>query len=71
MAALIQGLDKHTPKQIGENGHGEYGWSNDIDEKIVQFFFQLVRNKDHSDLERQHREILHSIKGRERQYKEQ
>ena len=49
MAALIQGLDKHTPKQIGENGHGEYGWSNDIDEKIVQFFFQLVRNKDHSD----------------------
>ncbi len=71
MAALIQGLDKHTPKQIGENGHGEYGWSNDIDEKIVQFFFQLVRNKDHSDLERQHREILHSIKGNERQYKEQ
>jgi len=71
MAALIQGLDKHTPKQIGENGHGEYGWSNDIDEKIVQFFFQLVRNKDHSDLERQHREILHTIKGKEKQYKEQ
>jgi hypothetical protein len=71
MAALIQALDKHTSKQIGENGHGEYGWSHDIDEKIVQFFFQLVRNDDHTDLERQHTEILHAIKGKERQYKEQ
>ena len=43
MASLIQALDKHTPRQVGENGHVEHGWSHDIDEKIVQFFFQLVR----------------------------
>ena len=30
MAALITSLDNHTSKQIGENGHIEYGWSNSI-----------------------------------------
>ena len=44
MSSLVSALDKHTPKQIGENNHVEYTWSNDINEKIVQFFFQLVRN---------------------------
>ena len=71
MASLIHALDKHTPKQVGENGHVEHGWSHDLDEKIVQFFFQLVRSNDHSDLECQHRAILHTIKGREEEYKNQ
>ena len=71
MASLIQALDKHTPRQVGENGHVEHGWSHDLDEKIVQFFFQLVRSNDHSDLECQHRAILHTIKGREEEYKNQ
>lgn len=43
MAALIGALDTFTPVQYGENGHAEYGWSNDIREKIVQFSFQLTR----------------------------
>jgi len=46
MAALITALDNYTPKQIGENGHVEYGWSNSIQEKIVQFSFQVTRCSD-------------------------
>jgi len=46
MTALINALDNYTPKQIGENGHIEYGWSNIIREKILQFSFQLVRTTD-------------------------
>lgn len=54
MSAL---LDKHTPIQIGENGHQEYGWSNDVREKIVQLSFQLTRTQDVSAIEAK----LHSI----------
>jgi len=43
MAALINALDNYTPTQFGENGHAEYGWSNSIQEKILQFSFQLTR----------------------------
>ncbi len=50
MAALVNALDNYTPKQIGENGHVEYGWSNDVREKIIQFSFQLVRTNKDSDL---------------------
>lgn len=46
MSELINALDNFTPKQIGENGHIEYGWSNSIQEKIVQFNFQMVRTDD-------------------------
>lgn len=40
MAALIQSLDN---LKTGENGHAEYGWSNSIQEQILQFSFQLTR----------------------------
>jgi hypothetical protein len=56
--SLINGLDTHTMKKDGENGHTEYGYSNNVDEQIVQFFFQLVRCEDHSNLELKHNEIL-------------
>jgi hypothetical protein len=46
MAALINALDTFTPTQVGENSHVEYTWSNDIQEKIIQFSFQLTRTKD-------------------------
>jgi hypothetical protein len=49
MAALITALDNSTPVQYGENGHAEYGWSNNIQEKIVQFSFQLSRTKDNGE----------------------
>jgi hypothetical protein len=43
MAALINTLDMNSSKQFGENGHLQYGWSNNIQEKILQFSFQLTR----------------------------
>ena len=49
MTALINKLDNFTPTQTGENGHLEYGWSNDIQEQICQFSSQLVRTQ-HSGL---------------------
>jgi hypothetical protein len=47
MATIISALDNYTTKQFGENGHTEYGWSNSIREKIVQFSFQLTRTNEH------------------------
>jgi len=43
MAALVNALDNYTSTQIGEKGHVEYGWSNSIQEKILQFSFQVTR----------------------------
>lgn len=63
MASIISGLDTHTSLQVGENFHTERSYSNDLDEKVVQFFFQLVRCADHSQLVAVQRDILLSIKG--------
>lgn len=46
MASLMRALDQHTPFQVGDKGHLEYGWSHDKREKILQFYFQLVRMTD-------------------------
>lgn len=43
MAALISTIDSTTMKSIGENGHVEYTWSSDFQEKIVQLSFQMTR----------------------------
>jgi len=43
MSAIINALDNYTPCEIGENGHAQYYWSNNIQERIVQFSFQLTR----------------------------
>ena len=51
MAALVTALDNLTPKQFGENGHIEYGWSNSIQERIVQFNFQVSRTQYPGPLE--------------------
>jgi hypothetical protein len=37
-------------KQIGKNGHDEYGWSEYTKEKIVQFNYQLVRTSKESEI---------------------
>jgi len=51
MTTLVSSLDQHNPsQQLGENNHAEYSWSNDIEEKIVQFNFQLVRTSDKNQL---------------------
>lgn len=46
MASLVSALDSTTPKQVGENNHQEYGWSGDMEEKILQLSFQLTRTKN-------------------------
>jgi hypothetical protein len=61
MAALVNALDKYTPSQIGENGHEEYGWSINIREKIIQFYFQLNRVSNMASLERELRTILRTL----------
>ena len=63
MTSFVSGMDKHTMKQTGENAHTEYSISNELDEKICQFFFQLVRTEDHSALQKLHTDIITSIKG--------
>jgi len=46
MSEFVKALDNHTSQQIGENGHIEYSWSNSLQEKIVQFHFQLSRTDE-------------------------
>ena len=43
MSSLVNALDNFTPTQIGKNAHKEYGWSNSIREKVLQFSFQVTR----------------------------
>jgi hypothetical protein len=45
MAALVNAIDSYTQTkiQIGEKGHLEYAWSNDLQEKILQLSFQFTR----------------------------
>jgi len=64
MTELINAVDNYTITQIGEKGHVEYGWSNNIREKILQFSYQLTRT--HSDgvdtLQNILKELLCSLK---------
>lgn len=59
MAALINALDSSTPMQLGEKGHAEYAWSNDIQEKILQLSFQFTRC-DESTMD-SHAQILRQL----------
>ena len=43
MSAIITALDNYSPIEIGENGQAQYSWSNNLQERIVQFSFQLTR----------------------------
>ena len=71
MSALINALDNHTSKQIGENGHAEYGWSNSIRERILQFSFQLTRTdeKGVNNLSRILNDILNTLKAQQGSFK--
>ena len=64
MAAIINALDNYSPKQFGENGHIEYGWSNSLQELILQFSFQLTRTDESgfSNLNSTLKSLLTSIK---------
>lgn len=58
---FITGLDSHTPTQLGENAHMEYGWSNAIRERIVQLSFQLVRTDNPKQLGGKMAQILDEV----------
>ena len=68
MTSVVSALDQYTPKQLGENGNVEHSWSNALYDRIVQFFFQLVRSEDHLDLEKNLRDILSTFRGQESKY---
>ena len=60
---LIKALDNNK-KVVGEKGHLQYDWSEDLQEKITEFYFQLVRipkEKESTDLENKFSEILSTI----------
>lgn len=71
MSALVSAMDNYTSKNIGENGHVQYSWSNQLREKITQFFFQLVRCSDHTSLQVNHAQILQIMLGNETRYKKE
>jgi hypothetical protein len=70
MASLIAALDSSTPRQRGENGHTEYGWSNDIKEEFVQLHFQLVRCSESQSLNLSNKlyEFLNKLKTHKHDY---
>jgi len=45
---MIDALDSFVSTSVrhGENGHLEFDWSNDLQEKVVQFDFQCVRTDE-------------------------
>ena len=57
---IVKAMDEN--KRFGEKGHAEHGWSNKFDEKIVQFYFQLVRTKDTTELNNQFKTLLLNLK---------
>jgi len=63
MSSFISAAQTYTSKQHGENGAVEHSWSNDMNEKIVQLFFQLVRSKDHSSIENVYGELIDECVG--------
>ena len=59
MSALTSALDQMQSLQLGENNSLEYGWkSNNVQELITQFQFQLVRTKNIDGLKEQYEKIL-------------
>lgn len=65
---LVKGLDVQSTYIDGEKGHKQYDWSANLDEKITEFYFQLVRNSDKS-LENKFIEILTKINSDTTKYK--
>jgi len=47
----INDIDSIHRLQRGENGHFELKWSENIKERILQFYYQLVRTKEYKQLD--------------------
>ena len=61
MSALSSALDKIENLQLGENNNPEYTWSQNIEEMITQFHFQLTRTSDIKNLKDKYQELLKKI----------
>jgi uncharacterized protein YqkB len=61
MASMVHALENHTPTQYGDKGHIEYTWSNNVQDQILQFSFQLTRTTDTNNLRRQLNHILTTL----------
>ena len=51
MSAIVSSIDSVFNRNFGTNGHAQHEWSKNIEEKILQMYFQLVRNTDVSNAE--------------------
>ncbi len=49
-SSISSQINRIFTKQIGKNGHDEYGWSEYTKERIVQFNYQLVRTSKESEI---------------------
>ena len=61
MSALSSTLDKIEYLQLGENMNPEYSWSENMEEMITQFHFQLNRTTETKNLEDKYQELLKKI----------
>ena len=62
MSSIVSSLDKSASYNYGENGHVQHAWDYKTlsEEKVTQFYFQLVRSKDHTELEKILNKFLHA-----------
>ena len=62
MSSLVQALDNKAKYRVGENAHVEYSWqSNDLKEKLLKYYFQLVRTDEKNKLKKEFERMLSII----------
>ena len=68
MTSVVAALDSYTPKNYGENGHLQHGWSNNDKEIITQLYFQLTRCSPDKmkELATQFKELFNTVKNSNR-----
>tara|TARA_B100001063_G_C16776420_1_gene565810 strand:+ start:2878 stop:4701 length:1824 start_codon:yes stop_codon:yes gene_type:complete len=64
-SSIMSSIDNYNPKSVGENGHVQHSVSNNAIEQIYQFYFQLVRTKDTSNLSTMLRNILIQMRNKQ------
>lgn len=61
MAALSSAMDSMNNLMLGENMNKQYIWSNNFNELIVQYYFQLTRTNDNSEVKKIFNVLLNKI----------
>lgn len=61
MVSIGTALDDISKLSVGENGSLQHTWCSNINEKIYQLYFQLVRTKDYGFIRTKFTEILNEI----------